>query len=572
MSKNDGDVRIQDDDENMRWIVFLVATAISLFSVFADDLIIATNKGKVRGVTETAHTGQKVDMWLGIPYAKKPLDDLRFQATVPAKKWRGVLDTTTWPNVCVQTEDTFFGNFSGAKMWLPNRPVSEDCLYLNVIVPKPRPHNATVMVWIYGGGFYSGSSTLEIYDPKVFVAEQNVIIVSMQYRLASLGFLYFGTSDAPGNVGFLDQVMALQWVHDNIANFGGNPNDVTIFGESAGSGSVSLHLLSPLSRSFFHRGIMQSGTATAPWAVIDTKIAKERGLYVAKEVGCPHNGDNIPATLDCLRKVDATKLVYAEQNVPLRGIIDFTFLPVIDGAFIDSDPVSKLKSKNFEKKDILLGANGQEGNYFLFYFFPDTYKLGDAPTVTRQQFLNFIPQLRKDRSKLEELAIAHEYTNWNNPNDPIQNAKIFDEIIGDEYFTCCMNDFAENWAEAGGNVYMYHFKHVSPAHHWPTWSGTLHADEIAFVFGEAFKPESSYTEAQKKFSTRVMRYWSNFAKTGNPNKPADVSECHWSEFNQNTQKYINLDVDHCSVEDGGLKPKHCAFWKKFIPQLRAIAK
>lgn len=136
--------------------------------------------------------------------------------------------------------------------------MSEDCLYLNVWVPRPRPVKLTVMVWIFGGGFYSGTSTLDIYDGKLLASEENVIVVSMNYRVASLGFLHIGGRyDAPGNAGMFDQVMALEWVRYNIQFFGGSPNDVTIFGESAGAASVSMHLLSSLSRQLFKYAIMQ---------------------------------------------------------------------------------------------------------------------------------------------------------------------------------------------------------------------------------------------------------------------------------------------------------------------------
>lgn len=127
-----------------------------------------------------------------------------------------------------------FPNFSGSQMWNANTELSEDCLYLNVVVPRPRPKKATVMVWIYGGGFYSGTSTLDVYDLQTLAAEENVIMVSMQYRVASLGFLYSGKDDAPGSVGLLDQTLALKWIQRNIHKFGGDPNKVCLFGESAG--------------------------------------------------------------------------------------------------------------------------------------------------------------------------------------------------------------------------------------------------------------------------------------------------------------------------------------------------
>lgn len=177
-----------------------------------DPMIVTTNKGKVRGVTMTAPTGKKVDAWIGIPYAQPPVGPLRFRLPRPADNWTHVLNATQPPNSCVQIVDTLFGDFPGATMWNANTKMSEDCLYLNVAVPRPRPKKAVVMLWIFGGGFYSGTATLDVYDVRTLVSEENVIVVSMQYRVASLGFLYSGTPDAPGNVGLFDQNLALRCV------------------------------------------------------------------------------------------------------------------------------------------------------------------------------------------------------------------------------------------------------------------------------------------------------------------------------------------------------------------------
>lgn len=236
-------------------------------------MVVNIDKGKIRGKTITSAAGKKVDVFLSIPYAQPPVGPLRYRHPRPIEKWSGILNTTTPPNSCVQIMDTLFGDFAGADMWNPNTQLSEDCLYVNVFVPHPRPKNSPVMLWIYGGGFFQGTSTLDVYDYKALATEENMIIVSIQYRVANLGFLYLGTPDAPGNAGLFDQNLALRWVRDNIRHFGGDPNRITLFGESAGAVSVSLHLLSALSRDLFQRAIMQSGAATAPWAVIKREEA-----------------------------------------------------------------------------------------------------------------------------------------------------------------------------------------------------------------------------------------------------------------------------------------------------------
>lgn len=219
-----------------------------------DPLLVHTAKGPVRGLATESATGKPVDVFYGIPYAKPPVGRYRFRHPKPNDPWKGVLDATVKPNSCFQTVDTFFGEFRGSLMWNANTNMSEDCLTLNVWVPRPRPNAsqpAAVLVWIYGGGFYSGTSTLDVYDGRTMVAEERVVLVSMNYRVASLGFLCLDHPEVPGNAGLFDQLMALQWIQENIAAFGGNPRNVTLFGESAGAVSASMHLLSPLSRELF---------------------------------------------------------------------------------------------------------------------------------------------------------------------------------------------------------------------------------------------------------------------------------------------------------------------------------
>nr|CAD7426421.1 unnamed protein product [Timema monikensis] len=514
-----------------------------------DSLVVDTNKGKVRGVTLTASTGKLVDAWLGIPYAQKPIgenrsiqvytgryrltqvDDgrytnfalslplspgsLRFRHPRPVDRWDAngeIHNATKMPNSCVQIIDTVFGDFSGAEVWNPNTPLSEDCLYINVVVPKPRPKSAAVMVWIFGGGFYSGSATLDIYDHKILVSEENIILVSMQYRLASLGFLYFDSSEVPGNAGMFDQLMALQWIHDNIHNFGGNPNNVTLFGESAGAVAVSLHLLSPLSRNLFSQAVMQSGSPTVPWGIISREESVLRGLRLAEAVNCPHNKTEIHLVIECLRTKNATDLVYNEWGT--LGICEFPFVPLIDGAFLDETPHKSLAAKNFKKTNILMGSNTEEGYYFILYYLTELFRKEENVYVTREEFLQGVRELNPYVNNVARQAIIFEYTDWLNPDDPIKNRDALDKMVGDYHFTCNVNEFAHRYAETGNNVYMYYFKYRSANNPWPSWTGVMHADEINYVFGEPLNPGMNYLPQEVELSRRMMKYWANFAKTG----------------------------------------------------------
>lgn len=478
-----------------------------------DPLVVQTKKGKVRGITLTAATGKKVDAWLGIPFAQKPIGPLRFRHPRPVERWGDdIINATSHPNTCVQITDTVFPDFPGATMWNPNTPLSEDCLYVNVYSPKPRPKNAAVMLWIYGGGFYTGTTTLDVYDPKILVSEENVIVVSMQYRIASLGFLFFDNAEVPGNAGMFDQLMAMHWFRDNIHAFGGNPNNITMFGESAGAVAVSLHLLSPLSRNLFSQAIMQSGSPTAPWAIISRDESLLRGLRLAEAVGCPHDRHDVSAAIECLRTKDALELVNNEWGT--LGICEFPFVPIIDGAFLDENPTRSLAVKNFKKTNILMGSNSEEGHYFIIYYLTDLFRMQENVYVNREEFLQAVKELNPYVNNVARQAIVFEYTDWLNPDDPIKNRDALDKMVGDYQFTCNVNEFANRYAETGNNVYMYYYKHRSAVSPWPSWAGVIHGDEINFVFGEPLNPGKNYAPQEAELSRRIMRYWANFAKTG----------------------------------------------------------
>lgn len=489
-----------------------------------------TDKGKVRGLTLASPSGRKVDAWLGIPYAQPPVGALRFRHPRPIEKWQGIYNATKPPNSCVQIVDTVFGDFPGATMWNPNTELTEDCLYVNVVVPRPRPKNAVVMLWIFGGGFYSGTSTLDVYDHRTLAAEENVIIVSMQYRVASLGFLYLGTPDAPGNSGLFDQNLALRWVRDNIHRFGGDPNKICLFGESAGGRkflcinsvlliinfpgavSVSMHLLSPLSRDLFQRAILESGSPTAPWGLITRDEATLRALRLAEAVDCPHDRKELSKTVDCLREKDAKILVENEWGT--LGICEFPFVPVVDGAFLDETPQRSLASGRFKKTDILTGSNSEEGYYFIIYYLTELLRKEEGITVSRDEFLQAVRELNPYVNGAARQAIIFEYTDWNEPENPHSNRDALDKMVGDYHFTCNVNEFAQRYAEEGNNVYMYLYTHRSKSNPWPRWTGVMHGDEISYVFGEPLNPRLEFLEEEKQFSRRVMRYWANFARTG----------------------------------------------------------
>ncbi|KAF8563033.1 hypothetical protein P879_08370 [Paragonimus westermani] len=293
---------------------FFIVTIYLCFSGIdgqSDVLKTLSHGGAVRGTHKRVDVDGKavdVDVFLGIPYAIPPIGPRRFAPPERHTGWSGVKNTTKPPPTCWQYQPTEFElNNAAARMWSNNTEMSEDCLYLNVWAPAQKsPLDGSllpVMVWIYGGGYTTGTSTLDVYDGTILAATQNVIVVSMQYRLGAFGFLRLDPtvgetassvrsglpnahSIALGNQGLFDQILALEWVHDNIQHFGGSSQEITLFGESSGSVSVSILWLSPLAQRYFKRAILQSGSVLARWALNNLDEAHQRGSEVSHSKGC----------------------------------------------------------------------------------------------------------------------------------------------------------------------------------------------------------------------------------------------------------------------------------------------
>lgn len=347
----------------------------------SDPLVVETTSGLVRGLSRTV-LDHDVHVFYGIPFAKPPIGPLRFRKPLPIEPWHGVLNATTLPNSCYQERYEYFPGFEGEEMWNPNTNISEDCLYLNVWVPQKlrlrhkgseppvsEKGGMPILVWIYGGGYMSGTATLDVYDADLMAATSSVIVASMQYRVGAFGFLYlnkhFGNSEeAPGNMGLWDQALALRWLRDNAAAFGGDPDSITIFGESAGGGSVSLHLISPVTRGLVRRGILQSGTLNAPWSFMTGEKAHEVGRVLVDDCGCNSTmlGESPARVMACMRSVDA-KTISVQQWNSYWGILGFPSAPTIDGVFLPKHPIDLLKEADFEETEILIGNNQNEGEH-----------------------------------------------------------------------------------------------------------------------------------------------------------------------------------------------------------------
>ncbi|GAU90211.1 hypothetical protein RvY_02661 [Ramazzottius varieornatus] len=527
-----------------------------------DLTLVNSTLGYIRGRSVVAPNGKSVDEYLGIPFAEPPVGQLRFRKPVPKKKWEGIHNAWTQPNSCMQIIDTYLGDFSGSTMWNANTRLSEDCLYLNIWVPKPPPTNAPVMVWIYGGGFFSGTITLDVYNGTILASEENIIIVSIQYRLGPFGFFYFGTDETPGNQGLHDQLLALKWIQENIEHFGGHPKYVTLFGESAGAACVGLHLLSPLSSPLFMQAILQSGAPTAEWVSVSAETAMNRTLDFIHRVDCtPEPPD---AAMECLRQIDAQMLV---DDIPATGnVFDYYFNPVVDGDFLPKSAEELVKFGAFKRTNILLGTTANEGSNFLVYIFPEVFQLYREVRVSRSEFTEAVFKLFPKMDPMTIAALTFEYTEWTRPDDSANLVDNLEKMVGDKSITCDALELATAYSAAGSGVFFYEFAHRSSNTPWPAWMGVHHMHEIEYVFGRPLLEKLRFTEEEKNLTRKVMNYWANFARTGNPglSNSGEFSTRFWPVYTPDGKDYLRITAEGEMVRHG-LRARHCAFWKKYVP-------
>ncbi|KAL1433784.1 hypothetical protein MTO96_012313 [Rhipicephalus appendiculatus] len=462
-----------------------------------------------------------VRVFYGIPYAKPPTGQRRFdRAESIEEPWTDVFDATVKPNSCFQVLDTLYGNFSGSVMWNANTEMSEDCLKLNVWTPGPSSSSGgrplAVLVWIYGGGFYSGTSTLDVYDARTLVSEENVVVVSMNYRVASLGFLSFGNETLPGNAGLYDQYLALKWVRENVAAFGGDPDPSD-----------------PVRRKRRRR---QRGPARFVAALRDRDKARESAKRLATALRAPDGLDQ--DTLDSLRCERPEDIVNNETN---SGGVDR--LPV--------------RSRCGRRPPARYTSDPYGTRYF--FGLPVTE---ETPEVTKENFMAALEALDPSVEHTPIAAIMNMYTAGEIPSTAADILKALDSIVGDYHFTCPAVRWADTFARAGIPVYQYVFARRSSRNPWPRWTGVIHGEEVPFVFGEPLNDTLCYSEEDKVLSRRIMRYWANFAKTGNPNLPEDGSSesiIHWPEHTDSLKRHLVLDVN----ESVGCahRQAYCEFWE-----------
>lgn len=553
---------------------------------FADAVTVSTTVGKISGYTETVIADghpqmiSKFMILMNIPYAEAASGHNRFGKPIPKAPFVNTFMASGKPIGCIQA------SIEETQQLLMYTNFSEDCLILNVYVPHDFTGNVTlpVMVWIHGGGFRQGASGIYLAD--LLNAYGNAIVVTINYRLGMFGFLQSADGKLPGNQGLWDQHLALKWIHENIAAFTGDPNQVTIFGQSAGAASVLYQALYPGNKGYFQRVIAESGSPLADWAISTGPNAE---VFIEK-VGCNSSLDPVV----CLRMKTPVQLQLPTSE-------DENFRPAIDGDFILESPEETFFGNNpksaparefYTSLDILSGINNYDGALNMLSVWPNLigYTNINSPRITRDQFQNIVirgtvdgllkPKDNITRTILENV-VSFVYTNWTDPGSFVSTRTSTVKISSDVGFFSPAIRAAKAHATAGkGHTYFYEFgvdveQHIFAT---PDWiKGSNHGDEISYLFCEPLFifTTKNFTEDDKLVSRAVATMWSNFAKSGNPNRPEDVTKyihTTWPEFSVTSQEYfeISYKMSESSVKNH-FHTERMTLWAELIPSIKRLS-
>ena len=538
----------------MRWMahhsfrsVVLIAMSTGAFILLSSrghhtqlvSCLVSTISGDVQGVDLGSSCAFR-----GIPFAAPPIGSLRWKPPQPVAPWAPVtLNATATPPVCPQVSP------AGSTMTQGN----ENCLKLNIWTPNPPPASPVpVLVWIHTGAFVGASSNLAAHNGQKFVEQTGAIVVAINYRLGPLGFLGHRalTAEDPaypssGNYGLLDQRAALAWVRDHIAAFGGDPDNVTIGGQSAGANSVSLHVVSPRSAGYFSRAIMQSGYATSRWRTLGD--AESLGDDFAEALGCT----DASQVLACLRTKTMTQLLLAlpTGQQQFAETARAPWGPVVDGLDIPDQPRTLYETGGFNRVPIIIGATRDEGWIYVDRSFPTGLTPDQYTAAVETEFGGHAPAI----------MATYPVADYPSPKHALS------QLTGDVEAVCEARRVARLVERTRTPVYLYSFEREAAA---VAGDQVIHGLDTNFVFGNDFGPPSNYAldAGDRSLFEAISGYWVRFALQGDPNSAAAPKSWplfkHPNGLGRGPDKYLVLDWP--IREDERPRETFCDFWEPFF--------
>ena len=527
---------------NPRWRLIGTLAALALVAglalpgepaaAAASGPVVRTADGALRGTV-----GDDFRSFNGIPFAAPPVGSLRWRPPRPARPWHGVRDATRPGSPCPALPTIIAGDSS------KGGSTNEDCLYLNVFTPRPARHRLPVMVWIHGGGFVNGAGT--DYDASVLTAKAEAIVVTINYRLGPFGFLALpGLSDeardhSSGNFGLQDQQAALRWVRRNIAGFGGDPGNLTIFGESAGGVSVCAHLASPGSSGLFQRAITESGPCTAQSRTLAT--AEAAGVALAGGLGCADAATQVA----CMRGKAVADILAA------GGGSLGSFGPVVGGSVLPRQIPEAIASGRFNRVPVMEGTNHDEYRLFVAVLFD----LRGAP-VTAAQYPALL-QARFGANAAKVLA-AYPLAGFASPSLALAT------VITDAAFACPARA-ADGLLAGQVRTFAYEFDDPNAPEFLITDPvmplGAFHAAEIPYIF-QPPQAGSLFDAGQLALSDQMISYWSRFAATGDPNGHRTP---FWPRYSSRFDRFQSLAPGAIRPIASFAADHKCGFWTSLAP-------
>jgi para-nitrobenzyl esterase len=522
----------------LRIFILLISTAL-LSACGNTPVELQTPNGRLQGYID-----EQVENYLGVPYAQPPVGELRWRAPQPVQAWDGLRNAQQNSAVCVQ-----FSPISGSVTG------EEDCLYVNVWTPTEKPAEPMpVMVWIHGGGFIIGQGSYTREDWRRLAARENVVVVSINYRLGIFGFLAHQalTAENPnlrtsGNYGIQDQTAALRWVRNNISAFGGDPDNVTIFGQSAGGISVCAQLASPAASGLFQRAVIQSGPCASPMSSL--AAVSKLGAQAQTTLGC--NGQADP--LACMRNKSAEQVANTLPPDPTLGFGEgYTFWwPVHDELVLPRQFMDAFESGQFNQVPVINGATLNEASLLIWMSHNMRFK-----PLQPEQYMDRLAYLTGSPELAQQVATQYPLENYDSPYEALT------EAFSDGFFNCiarlqsqALSRHVPTWS------YQFDYEEAPFLIPWADLKA-YHAAELQYIMGRPMSfTRRNFKAKEVPMANSMMGYWAQFARSGNPNRPGPVS---WPAYDS-ADKTLLFNLQNSVVT--GVHEKECRFWEA-LPYLR----